>query len=136
MDVEIEWGFQAGTEKNDFDGRLDAYVSIIGPVSPLADDRGTMATGELAWQSRAAGNARRGIAVPLLYAPNSRPGLDSRITIWTKTTGLTFRISDLDNGPILIPEQRRFHRRRPAAEKRPGNLPANWRPRTSRAFAK
>jgi hypothetical protein len=104
MDVEIEWGFQAGTEKNDFDGRLDAYVSIIGPVSPLADDRGTMATGELAWQSRAAGNARRGIAMPLLYAPNSRPGLDSRITIWTKTTGLTFRISDLDNGPILIPQ--------------------------------
>ena len=39
MDVEIEWGFQAGTEKTDFDGRLESHVAMVGPVSPLADDR-------------------------------------------------------------------------------------------------
>ena len=43
--------------------------------------------------------------MPLLYAPKSRPGLDSRVTVWSQTTGFTFRVSDLDNGPILIPEQ-------------------------------
>ena len=48
---------------------------------------------------------RRGIVVPLLYAPDSRPGLDSRITVWTKTGGFTFRISDLEKGSILIPER-------------------------------
>jgi hypothetical protein len=30
--------------------------------------------------------------------------LDSRVTVWTKAAGFTFRISDLENGSILIPE--------------------------------
>jgi hypothetical protein len=104
IDLEIEWGFQAGTEKTDFDGRLESHVAIVGPVLPLTDDKGTTVTGPNAWQSRAAGDARRGIVVPALYAPDSRPGLDSRITVWTKTTGFTVRLRDLDDGPILIPE--------------------------------
>ena len=104
MDVEIEWGFLAGTKKN-FDGRLEPDVAMIGSVRPLAEDLGTTVTGGHRWQSRVAGDTRRGIVVPLLYAPKSRPGLDSRITVWSQTTGFTFRVSDLDNGPILIPEQ-------------------------------
>jgi len=104
MDLEIEWGFQAGTEKTDFDGRLESHVAMVGSVSPLADDKGTAVTGAHTWQSRAAGDARRGIVVPLLYAPSSRPGLDSRLTVWTKTTGFTLRLRDLEDGPILIPE--------------------------------
>jgi hypothetical protein len=104
--VEIEWGFQPATEKSDFDGRLESHVTLFGPATPLADDNGTTVTNGLAWQSRAADNVpRRGIVVPLLYAPNSCPGLDSRVTVWTKTDGFTFRISDLDKGPILIPER-------------------------------
>lgn len=104
MDLEIEWGFQAGTEKTDFDGRLESHVAMVGSVSPLADDKGTTVTGVHTWQSRAAGDARRGIVVPLLYAPSSRPGLDSRLTVWTKTTGFTLCLRDLEDGPILIPE--------------------------------
>ncbi|MCX7425260.1 MAG: hypothetical protein NTW96_06500, partial [Planctomycetia bacterium] len=91
-------------EKTDFDGRLESHVAVLGPVSPLTDDKGTTVTGPNAWQSRAAGDARRGIVVPALYAPDSRPGLDSRVTVWTKTTGFTVRLRDLDDGPILIPE--------------------------------
>ena len=107
MDVEIEWGFRPGTEKSDFDGRLESQVAITGPVAPLADDKGTTISAGRTWQSRAAeGDAtRRGIVVPLLYAPESRPGLDSRITVWTKSGGFTFRISDLEKGSILIPER-------------------------------
>ncbi len=105
MDVEIEWGFQPATEKADFDGRLEPSVAIVGPVAPLADDKGTKVTAGLAWQSRAAGAARRGIVVPMLYAPSARSGLDSRITIWAQGDGGTFRPCDLKNGPILIPEQ-------------------------------
>jgi len=104
MDLEIEWGFQTGTEKTDFDGRLESHVAMVGSVSPLADDKGTTVTGAHTWQSRAAGDARRGVVVPLLYAPSSRPGLDSRLTVWTKTTGFTLRLRDLEDGPILIPE--------------------------------
>jgi hypothetical protein len=88
MDVEIEWGFQPATENSDLDGRLEPHVAMIGSVVPLADD-----------------TTRHGVVVPLLYAPGSRPGLDSRITVWTKTGGFTFRISDLENGSILIPER-------------------------------
>jgi len=104
IDLEIEWGFQAGTKKADFDGRLESHVAVVGSVSPLADDKGTAVTGAHTWQSRAAGDTRRGIVVPLLYAPGSRPGLDSRVTVWTKTTGFTVRLRDVEDAPILIPE--------------------------------
>jgi len=105
MDIEIEWCFQAGTDKNDFDGRLEPYMAMAGPAAPLAEDKGTTVMGGHIWQSLAAGDTtRRGITVPVLYAAGSRLGLDSRLTVWTKTTGFTFRVSDLDNGPILIPE--------------------------------
>jgi hypothetical protein len=105
VDVEIEWCFQAGTEKQDFDGRLEPYVARLGPVSPLAEDKGTTVTGGQEWQSRVAAAHRRGIVVPVLYAPGIRPGLDSRITVSSKAGDVTFRVTDLDNGPILIPEQ-------------------------------
>jgi hypothetical protein len=105
MDLEVEWGFQAGTEKRDFDGCLEAHVALVGPVSPLAGDKGTKITAAGRWRSRGAGTSRRGIVVPLLYAPYARPGLDSRITIRTPTAGFTFRPGDLENGPILVPEQ-------------------------------
>ncbi|MFH1572106.1 MAG: hypothetical protein ABIL09_29210 [Gemmatimonadota bacterium] len=83
-DVEIEWGFQAGAEARDFDARLEPHVARIGPLSPLPGDR-------------------RGVVVPLLYAPDSRPGLDSRITLRSEAGDFTFRIADLDRGPILVP---------------------------------
>jgi hypothetical protein len=105
MDLEIEWGFQEGMEKADCDGRLEAYVSVVGRVAPLAGDQGTKVTDAHNWQSHTAGDTRRGVVVPLLYAPDSRPGLDSRITVWTTTAGFTFRPHDLETGPILIPEQ-------------------------------
>jgi hypothetical protein len=105
MDVEVEWGFQPETEQRDFDGRLESYVALLGPVSSLASDKGTRISVNQGWQSRAAGTARRGILLPLLYAPQARPGLDSRVTIWPGTTGFTFRPADLENGPILIPAQ-------------------------------
>ena len=108
LDVEIEWGFQDETDKADFDGRIETHVGIIGPVSPFSDDKGTEMTGAYTWKSRGAGDGRRGIVVPLLYAPNSRTALDTRVTLWTKTTGFTFRPVDLENGPILIPEHRVF----------------------------
>jgi hypothetical protein len=57
-----------------------------------------------AWQSRPKGAGRRGIAVSLLYAPQARPGLDSRLTIRGAPGGVTFCPAELDNGPIFAPE--------------------------------
>ena len=48
VDVEIEWGFQPGTEKGTFDGRIEAYNGLVGELTPLA------------------GTARRGITAHLL----------------------------------------------------------------------
>jgi hypothetical protein len=105
MDVEIEWGFQPETEKAGFDGRLESFVALAGPVAPLAGDRGTATIGGSKWESRnKRGVKRRGIVVPLLYAPGSCPGLASRVTVWTKASGFTFRVSDLESGSILIPQ--------------------------------
>lgn len=85
--VEIEWGFQPGTEGKDFDARIEPYVAKIGPIKPLTDDNGVTITGDLKWESRTADESRRGVVIPLLYAPVSRPGLDSRITVWSKKSG-------------------------------------------------
>jgi len=108
MDLEVEWGFQPGTERRDLDGRLESHVALLGSVSALAGDRGTTVTAAGRWKSRAAGAGRRGLAIPVLYAPQARLGLDSRITIWTPTTGFTFRPADLEQGPIIIPEHGLF----------------------------
>ncbi len=133
MDVEIEWGFRAGCEKTDVDGRVESDLSLIGPISPLAGDRGTTITGPNAWQSRSISEGRRGIVLPLVYVPGDRrvldtpavtrsvlfdttgpgpevpnPCLDSRVTLWTKTGGVTFRPADVEKGPVLIPEHGLF----------------------------
>lgn len=108
IDVEIEWAFQPGTEHQGFDGRLEPYVAKIAGIVPLAGDSGTTITGAGRWQSRATGGARRGIVVPLLYAPDARLGLDSRVTLRTGSGGVTFRIKDLEKGPILIQRQGLF----------------------------
>ncbi len=102
MDIEIEWGFESGAEQAEFDGRIEAHVAVLGAASPLTGDSGTKLTGGIEWRSRNAGGARRGITLPLLYAPDSRPGLDSRITIWTKDSGFTVRLRDLADGPVWI----------------------------------
>jgi hypothetical protein len=106
MDIDMEWGFQPGKEKTEFDGRLETHVAMIGPAARLVDDKETAVSDGIRWKSRAGNDgARRGIFVPVLYAPENRPGLDSRITVWTGKSGFTFRIADLDKGPIFIPEQ-------------------------------
>ena len=106
MDVEIEWGFAPGTEQARFDGWLEPSVAMLGPAAPLAGGKGTALSGRNAWRSRAVGKAeRRGIVVPVLYASGARPGLDSRITVRTKAGGFTVRISDLENGPVWMPDQ-------------------------------
>lgn len=103
LDVEIEWGFQPGMEGKDLAGRIETAMALAGPVVPLAGDRGTVATAPDAWRSRGGGAARRGIAVPVLYAPESRSGLDSRLTVWLEEGGFTVRLKDLAEGPLLIP---------------------------------
>ena len=45
LDVEIQWGFQSGSEQADMEGRLEADLSLIGPITPLAGDTGTTVTG-------------------------------------------------------------------------------------------
>lgn len=65
MDITIEWGFQSGTENLDFDGHIEAYNGILGRVTALENDAGTKITAIHSWQSRKAGESRRGITTSL-----------------------------------------------------------------------
>ena len=116
MDVEIEWGFKAGTQEADYDGRVEGFFGLPGDAAPLPGDSGTTIDGRNAWKSHAAGGGRRGIAMPLLYIqpadefvrnmpkfPYGHPR-DTRITVWTKSGSFTFLVRDLEKGPILAPE--------------------------------
>jgi hypothetical protein len=116
MDVEIEWGFKAGTQKADYDGRVEAFFGLPGQAAPLPGDSGTAIDGRNAWKSHPGEGSRRGIAMPVLYVqpadefirnlptyPYGHPR-DTRITVWTKSGSFTFLVRDLDKGPILAPE--------------------------------
>jgi len=116
MDVEIEWGFQDGTQKADYGGRVEGFFGLVGRVVPLAGDTDTMTDGPMSWTSRAGSRGRRGISLSLLYiqppvelvknAPKFPYGhpRDTRITVWTKAGDFTFLAKSLENGPILAPE--------------------------------
>jgi hypothetical protein len=120
MDIEIEWGFQAGTEKSDYSGRIEGYLGIGGNVAPLAGDAQTRVTESGSWTSASASGGRRGIKCSVLYLPwgikepplNPRPlskeprdrELQTAVTVWTKAGNFTFLPEDLEEGPILAPE--------------------------------
>lgn len=123
MDIEIEWGFTPETEDVSINGRLEGYVARLGELSPLESDATTRVTGDGRWHSAADGAlagpshptrargaqpARRGLTLPLLYTPSIRPGLDSRVTLWTDAGDVTFSIKDLEAGPIYLPRHGLF----------------------------
>jgi hypothetical protein len=90
-DIEIEWNFLTGTDKLKFSGRVESYVAMIGSAVPLKSRGKT---------------SRHGITVSLLSATGTCTALDSRVTVWfAGGKGVTFRICDLDKGPILVPDQ-------------------------------
>jgi hypothetical protein len=123
LDVEVEWGFQPGTEKLEFDGQIEGYFGKVGQVAPLAGDTGTATTVPVAWHSRAKGAGRRGIVASLLclstdapfWSEPPTPGqsgkkspaathLHSLFTVRTKSGSFTFLPRDVEKEPILAPE--------------------------------
>ena len=129
MDIEIEWGFQEGTQRSDYSGRLEGFFGLVGDIAPLAGDSGTAAEGRSAWTSHAGAGVRRGISVSLLYIrpaveriknlpkyPYGHPR-DTRITLWTRAGNMTFLVKSLEGGPIYAPEYGFFVARAGAGQK-------------------
>jgi len=65
--------------------RLEEFVARIESVEPLASDPDA------------------GVVVTLLWAPDARPGFDSRLTLRLQPEAVTFAVRDLQSGPILLP---------------------------------
>ncbi|HTQ09091.1 MAG TPA: hypothetical protein VMI31_03380, partial [Fimbriimonadaceae bacterium] len=80
MDIRIEAAHPLGR------CRFETHVATLGPVSQSSSPQSS-------------------ILIQALYAPDAPGGLDSRITIWRKGGGFTFRIKDLDRGRIVIPRE-------------------------------
>ena len=116
VDVEIEWGFQKGTEDLDFGGRIEAYNGVVGKITPLSKGRGAKMVSDRTWTSEKAGRARRGISLRLLYLgstqnttvwPHHAVLEDANrtiVTVKTRSGSFSFMPADLETGPILAPE--------------------------------
>jgi hypothetical protein len=100
--LQIEWGFQPGAAGQRWDGRVEAYNGYIGPVAPLEEGNGVVASGENAWKDGRETTARRGIKLPVSQTAGD---VNSRtiVTLWTSRGDVSFTPRDLDSGPILIP---------------------------------
>jgi hypothetical protein len=125
-EVVVEWGFKRGTENLPFDGSIQStyLLGMLGTARPLPGDNQTTMTGPLAWKSPAGGESRRGIVVPVLYAPAVRGPARTIVTVRTGSGSFSFQPVDLETGPILAPEYGFFVRAtgQPAAE--PATPPA------------
>ena len=116
IDVEIEWGFKAGSQEANYDGRVEGFFGLVVEIAPLTGDSVTAMAGQNAWKSHTGGGNRRGIVMSVLYIqpaaelfknmlkfPYGHPR-DTRITVWTKSGSFTFLAQDLEKGPIFAPE--------------------------------
>ncbi len=127
MDLEIEWGYDAGTADKDYSGRIEVYDGSIARLSPLREDKATTVIAPSAWRSASKAGSRRGLSASLLYVGTSKwrriqpfttqPDDMARtiVTVWTKAGNFSFLAGDLENGPILAPEYDFFVRRTTSA---------------------
>lgn len=122
MSLEIEWGFQPGTEDKDFSGQIDAYDGRIANLAPLSSDDPTDASHDR-WRSPARSRGRRGVRLDVLYLGKTtwrrvlpwttQPGEVARsiLTVRTRSGSFSFNPADLEHGPIYAPEYGFFVRR-------------------------
>lgn len=116
LDVEIEWGFDKANAGRAYGGRIEGYDAVLSDVRPLPGDRDTAVAGPTGWRSPAGRSSRRGIRCSVLYIGTSRwrkvwpysaqPDDVARsiVTVWTTAGSFSFKVSDLEQGPILAPE--------------------------------
>jgi len=105
-DVVVEWGFDTATAGVAYDGSIESThpLGIVGVPKPLPGDSATTMIGDYMWRSPAAGGARRGIVVALLYSSATRGATRTIITVRTSAGSFSFQPVDLATGPILAPE--------------------------------
>ncbi len=119
MEVEVEWGFDG--KNSDYSGKIEAYDGRLSPVKPIENDETTSAT-PTRWSSKGQAKHKRGITFDLLYMGTSKwrktqPYTSKRddvartiVTLWTKSGNCSFLASDLERGPIYVPEHGLFIR--------------------------
>ena len=104
-EIEVEWGFQEGTEKLAFDGSIACtQTGMVGKGRPLPGDKATTMAGDRAWKSPGSGTSRRGIVMPALYTAAVRGPGRTILTVRTSAGSFSFQPVDLEGGPILAPE--------------------------------
>ncbi len=132
-EIEIEWGFQPGTERSAYDGTIEAtQTGMLGKARPLPGDDRTIMTGDQTWTSAPSGGARRGIVVPVLFTESLYGPGRTIITLRTVSGSFSFQPIDLRRGPVLVSEFGFFLRSRspvvvdpPPDASRPAILTAN-----------
>lgn len=96
LDIEIEWGFQEGGNRQRWDGYMDAFQGHVTGIQPLSATSAAM-TGQRLWQDNPNGKDRRGIQARIWSTGSAI------VTLWISGGNVSFMPSDLENGPILIP---------------------------------
>jgi|GEM_PF-1953762 len=111
LDIDIEWGFQSGSQSQTWDGYIESHQGYVTDVQPLGIAAGGVAmTGERHWKDQPGLAQRRGIRARVWQATNSggemknmASGDPTLVTLWTKAGSVSFAPADLEKGPILIP---------------------------------
>jgi len=111
LDIDIEWGFQAGSQRQSWDGYMESYQGYVTDIQPLGSGSGgVVMTGQRHWKDQPGLAQRRGIRVRVWMETNTgqemktlEGGDRTVVTLWTKAGNVSFAPSDLEKGPILIP---------------------------------
>jgi len=111
LEIDIEWGFQQGSQQQSWDGYIESYQGYVTGIQPLGSGSGgVVITGQRHWKDQPGLAQRRGICATIWLETNTgqemktlEGGDRTVVTLWTKAGNVSFAPSDLEKGPILIP---------------------------------
>ena len=102
LTIDIEWGFTKNDSAERCNGRVEVYNGQLIGISPLERDTGFKMENSYQWSEGAQQGERRGISLRLSPTDDTKNNR-TVVTLLTSLGNLSFSVSELMKGPMLIP---------------------------------